>query len=91
MADGEIVIDATISDKKLHSDLNKVKSNIASLQKEFNKLGSQKTPMEEQFRTIGAELDNAKAILAEMRSAPKGTYEKNGRIRTGRAREAAPK
>lgn len=76
MADGEIVIDATISDKKLHSDLNKVKSNIASLQKEFNKLGSQKTPMEEQLRTIGAELDNAKAILAEMRSAPKGTYEK---------------
>ena len=76
MADGEIVIDATISDKKLHSDLNKVKSNIASLQKEFNELGSQKTPMEEQLRTIGAELDNAKAILAEMRSAPKGTYEK---------------
>lgn len=76
MADGEIVIDATISDKKLHSDLNKVKSNIASLQKEFNNLGSQKTPMEEQLRTIGAELDNAKAILAEMRSAPKGTYEK---------------
>lgn len=76
MADGEIVIDATISDKKLHSDLNKVKSNIASLQKEFNRLGSQKTPMEEQLRTIGAELDNAKAILAEMRGAPKGTYEK---------------
>ena len=76
LADGEIVIDATISDKKLHSDLNKVKSNIASLQKEFNKLGSQKTPMEEQLRTIGAELDNAKAILAEMRSAPKGTYKK---------------
>ena len=76
MADGEIVIDATISDRKLHSDLNKVKSNIASLQKEFNKLGSQKTPMEEQLRTIGAELDNAKAILAEMRGAPKGTYEK---------------
>lgn len=76
MADGEIVIDATISDKKLHSDLNKVKSNIASLQKEFNKLGNQKTPMEEQLRTIGAELDNAKAILAEMRSAPKGTYKK---------------
>lgn len=76
MADGEIVIDATISDKKLHSDLNKVKSNIASLQKEFNRLGGQKTPMEEQLRTIGAELDNAKAILAEMRSAPKGTYEK---------------
>jgi hypothetical protein len=76
LADGEIVIDATISDKKLHSDLNKVKSNIASLQKEFNRLGGQKTPMEEQLRTIGAELDNAKAILAEMRSAPKGTYEK---------------
>lgn len=76
MADGEIVIDATISDRKLHSDLNKVKSNIASLQKEFNKIGSQKTPMEEQLRTIGAELDNAKAILAEMRGAPKGTYEK---------------
>nr|DAT40723.1 MAG TPA: minor tail protein [Caudoviricetes sp.] len=76
LADGEIVIDATISDKKLHSDLNKVKSNIASLQKEFNKLGNQKTPMEEQLRTIGAELDNAKAILAEMRSAPKGTYKK---------------
>lgn len=76
MADGEVVFEATISDKKLHQELNKVKGNIESLQKEFNKLGDQKTPMEEQLRTIGAELDNAKAILAEMRSAPKGTYKK---------------
>ena len=76
MADGEVVFEATISDKKLHQELNKVKSNIESLQKEFNRLGDQKTPMEDRLRNIGAELDAAKQVLADMRSAPKGTYEK---------------
>lgn len=76
MADGEVVFEATISDKKLHQELNKVKSNIESLQKEFNRLGGQKTPMEDRLRNIGAELDAAKQVLADMRTAPKGTYEK---------------
>jgi predicted nucleic acid-binding Zn-ribbon protein len=76
LADGEIVFEATISDKKLHQELNKVKSNIESLQKEFNRLGTQKTPMEDRLRNIGAELDAAKQVLADMRTAPKGTYEK---------------
>lgn len=77
MADGEVVFEATISDKKLHQELNKVKSNIESLQKEFNRLGDQKTPMEDRLRNIGAELDAAKQVLADMRTAPKGTYEKS--------------
>ena len=76
MADGEVVFEATISDKKLHQELNKIKSNIESLQKEFNRLGDQKTPMEDRMRNIGAELDAAKQVLADMRTAPKGTYEK---------------
>ena len=76
MADGEVVFEATISDKKLHQELNKVKSNIESLQKEFNRLGDQKTPMEDRLRNIGAELDAAKQELADMRTEPKGTYEK---------------
>lgn len=76
MADGEVVFEATISDEKLHQELNKVKSNIESLQKEFNRLGDQKTPMEDRLRSIGAELDAAKQELADMRTAPKGTYEK---------------
>lgn len=76
MADGEVVFEATISDKKLHQELNKVKSNIESLQKEFNRFGAQKTPMEDRLRNIGAELDAAKQVLADMRTAPKGTYEK---------------
>lgn len=76
MADGEVVFEATISDKKLHQELTKVKSNIESLQKEFNRLGDQKTPMEDRLRNIGAELDAAKQVLADMRTAPKGTYEK---------------
>lgn len=76
MADGEVVFEATISDKKLHQELNKVKSNIESLQKEFNRLGAQKTQMEDRLRNIGAELDAAKQVLADMRTAPKGTYEK---------------
>lgn len=77
MSDGEVVFEATISDKKLHQELNKVKSNIESLQKEFNRLGDQKTPMEDRLRNIGAELDAAKQALADMRTAPKGTYEKS--------------
>ena len=74
MADGEVVFEATISDKKLHQELNKVKSNIESLQKEFNRLGSQKTPMEERLNAMQATLDNEKAMLAEMRSADEGTF-----------------
>lgn len=77
MADGEVVFEATISDKKLHQELNKVKSNIESLQKEFNRLSDQKTPMEDRLRNIGAELDAEKQALADMRTAPKGTYEKS--------------
>jgi predicted nucleic acid-binding Zn-ribbon protein len=76
LADGEVVFEATISDKNLHQELNKVKSNIESLQKEFNRLGAQKTPMEDRLRNIGAELDAAKQVLADMRTAPKGTCEK---------------
>lgn len=76
MADGEVVFEATISDKRLHQELNKVKRNIESLQKEFNRLGDQKTPMEDRLRNIGAELDAAKQVLADMRTAPKGKYEK---------------
>lgn len=76
MADGEVVFEATISDKKLHQELNKVKNNIESLQKEFNRLGAKKTPMEDQLRNIGAELDAAKQVLSDMRTAPKGSYEK---------------
>lgn len=74
MADGEVIFEATISDKKLHQELNKVKSNIESLQKEFNRLGSQKTPMEERLNAMQATLDNEKAMLAEMRSADEGTF-----------------
>lgn len=32
--------------------------------------------MEDRLRNIGAELDAAKQVLADMRTAPKGTYEK---------------
>lgn len=76
MADGEVIFSTELDNKALYRDLNKAVKDIDRLDGKISKLGAQKTPLEEKLQRITGELDEAKAALADMRAAPKGTYEK---------------
>lgn len=76
MADGEVIFRTELDNKALYRDLNKTVKNIDRLDGKISKLGAQKIPLEEKLQRITGELDEAKAVLADMRAAPKGTYEK---------------
>lgn len=76
MADGSFVVGAKIDNKSLYDGLKKAAKNISDLNDKISRLGAQKIPLEEKLQRITGELDEAKAVLADMRAAPKGTYEK---------------
>lgn len=76
MADSEMIISTEMDNKTLYRDLNKVVKDINQLDEKISKLGAQKIPLEEKLQRITGELDEAKVVLADMRAAPKGTYEK---------------
>ena len=76
MADGEVIFSTELDNKALYRDLNKAVKDIDRLDGKISKLGAQKIPLEEKLQRITGELDEAKAALADMRAAPKGTYEK---------------
>lgn len=76
MADGEVIISTEMDNKTLYRDLNKAVKDIERIDGKISKLGAQKIPLEEKLQRITGELDEAKAVLADMRAAPKGTYEK---------------
>lgn len=76
MADGSFVVEAKIDNKSLYDGLKKAAKNISDLNDKISRLGAQKIPLEEKLQRITGELDAAKAALADMRAAPKGTYEK---------------
>lgn len=76
MEDGSVIFEASIDDKKLNRDLEKIRSKIDKLQKAFDEKNSRKGFLESRSKSLAAELDRKKAILNEMRTAPKGTYEK---------------
>ena len=76
MADGEVIFRTELDNKALYRDLDKTVKDIDRLDGKISKLGAQKIPLEEKLQRITGELDEAKAVLADMRAAPKGTYEK---------------
>lgn len=76
MADGEVIFSVELDNKALYRDLNKAVKDIDRLDGKISKLGAQKIPLEEKLQRITGELDEAKVALADMRAAPKGTYEK---------------
>lgn len=76
MADGEVIFSTKLDNKELYRDLNKAVKDIDRLDGKISKLGAQKIPLEEKLQRITGELDEAKVALADMRAAPKGTYEK---------------
>lgn len=76
MADAEVIVSTAMDNETLYRDLNKAAKDIERLNGKISKLGAQKIPLEEKLQRITGELDEAKVVLADMRAAPKGTYEK---------------
>ena len=69
MADGEVIFSTELDNKALYRDLNKAVKDIDRLDGKISKLGAQKIPLEEKLQRITGELDEAKAVLADMRAA----------------------
>lgn len=67
-ADGSIVIDVDLDNKKAQQELNKLNKKIESLNDQIYIKQQQQMPLIEQSRQLGAELDAAKAKLESMRS-----------------------
>ncbi len=66
-ADGSIIISAEVDDKRAQSHLNALEKKVKKLQNSIEDMQSRRSPLVEQMQAYGAELDNAKAKLAEMR------------------------
>ena len=60
-ADGSIVIDVDLDNKKAQQELNKLNKKIESLNDQIYIKQQQQMPLIEQSKQLGAELDAAKA------------------------------
>ena len=67
-ADGPVVIDVDLDNKKAQQELNKLNKKIESLNDQIYIKQQQQMPLIEQSRQLGAELDAAKAKLESMKS-----------------------
>lgn len=67
-ADGSIIIETEIDDKKAQQELNRLNSRIQNLNDQIYVKRQQQMPLVEQARQLGAELDAAKAKLDSMQS-----------------------
>lgn len=74
MADGEIVFSFEVDSKKAQAELDRVGRKMQNLADKAKTLESLKLPLEDDAKRLGAELDAAKAKLAEMQNAPAGQY-----------------
>ena len=67
-ADGSIIIETEIDDKKAQQELNRLNRRIQNLNDQIYVKRQQQMPLVEQARQLGAELDAAKATLDSMQS-----------------------
>lgn len=67
-ADGSIVIETNIDDKKAQQELNRLNRRIQTLNDQIYVKQQQKMPLVEQAQKLGAELDVAKAKLYQMQN-----------------------
>lgn len=67
-ADGSIVIETNIDDKKAQQELNRLNRKIQTLNDQIYVKQQQKMPLVEQAQKLGAELDAAKAKLYDMKN-----------------------
>ena len=71
-ADGSIVIDTRIDDKKAQQELNRLNRKIQTLNDQIYVKQQQKIPLVEQSKELGAQLDAAKAKLTSLQSTSYG-------------------
>jgi len=74
MADGSIVINAAVDDKKAQAELNRLINKINNLNEKIRQAEDARFPLVERADELGARLDAAKAKLAEMQMASAGTF-----------------
>lgn len=67
-ADGSIVIETNIDDKKAQQELNSLTKKIDSLQDKLNQKQGKQSALAEEARQIGIEYDNARKKLEQMQS-----------------------
>ena len=67
-ADGSIIIETEIDDKKAQQELNRLNRRIQNLNDQIYVKRQQQMPLVEQARKLGAELDAAKAKLDSMQN-----------------------
>lgn len=77
-ADGSIIIDTRIDDKKAQQGLNRLNRKIQTLNDQIYVKQQQKMPLVEQSKELGAQLDAAKAKLASLQSTSYGGVGKAG-------------
>lgn len=70
-ADGSIVIETNIDDKKAQQELNRLNRKIQTLNDQLYVKQQQKIPLVEQAQKLGVELDAAKAKLDSMENSGK--------------------
>jgi len=66
-ADGSIIISAEVDDKRAQSQLDALEKKVKKLQYSIEDMQSKRSPLVEQMQAYGAELDKAKAKLAELK------------------------
>jgi peptidoglycan hydrolase CwlO-like protein len=74
MADGSIIIDTEVNNKKAQAELNRLNRKIESLNNQIYVKRQQQMPLVEQSKQLAAELDLAKEKLYEMQNASTGRY-----------------
>lgn len=67
-ADGSIIIETDIDDKKAQTELNRLNRKIQSLNEKIYTKKQMQMPLVEESKRLGAELDAAKAKLDQMQS-----------------------
>lgn len=67
-ADGSVIIKADIDDKQAQKELNALEKKIEALQEKLNSKKSTRDTLFNQANNLGAQLDEAKAKLAQMKS-----------------------
>ena len=66
-ADGSVIIKADIDDKQAHKELNALEKKIEALQEKLTNKKSARDTLFNQANNLGAQLDQAKAKLAQMK------------------------
>ena len=72
-ADGYITYSTKLDNNELVKDIQNTKKTIASLQKEIEKTAQKRVPLDDSVKSLGAQLDAAKAKLAAL-NAEKEKY-----------------